>query len=193
VGGSGAAVDTGAINMNATRLVAKVWGANWLMGLAEVQMFKAVGDEVSAQKLSAVMEESKSKKDDLEQTKKFVAATNNAAEGFNKMDIKSKMDKSKASAAVPFALLKFGAATLLDVGAVKDAEVISKDVSNAGMSAAMNLGPAIKIGKFVAETLPGQLSNMATLTQSLMDYAQANKMTPPSKEAIAKEADGDKG
>jgi hypothetical protein len=192
-GGSGAAVDTGAINASALRLGAKVWGANWLMGLAQVQMLKAVGDETSAQQLSAVMDESKSKKDDLEQTKKLVAATNNATAALNKVDINAKMDKSKASVAVPFALLKFGGATLLDVAAVKDAEVISKDVSKAGMSAAMDLRPAIEVGKFVAETLPGQLSSMATLTQSLMAYAKANKFTLPSKEAIAKEADGDKG
>jgi hypothetical protein len=85
-GGSGAAVDTGAINASALRLEVKVSTANWLIGLAQVEMFKAVGDETSAQKLQAVIDESKAKKDDLEQTKKLVAATNNATEGLNKIE-----------------------------------------------------------------------------------------------------------
>lgn len=189
-GDSSAAVDTGALNANGDKLFKKVGIASALIGDAQVQMLIAVGSEKSAQKLQAALDGAKAQKDDPEKIKVLAQEVNNASKELEAVDLNSKMDKTKAKKAVTLATLNFGGAALMDAWAVKDAQALSKDVSNAGMSAAMNLKPAIMAFKFVLDVLPAQISDMATLSKSLKDYATANKIPLPSQKDIDKQADG---
>lgn len=192
-GDSGAKVDTGALNANGAKLFLKVGKASALIGDAQVQMLIAVGSEKSAQKLQAALDGAKSSPSDTEKTKVLAQEVNNASTELKAVDLNAKMDKSKASNAVSLASLNFGGAALLDAWAVKDAQALSKDVSNAGMSAAMDLKPALTAAKFLLDILPGQISDMATLSKSLKDYATTNKIPLPSQKDMDKKAEDLKG
>ena len=191
--GGGGSVDTGKLNERGAALILKIGVATILMGDAQVEMLNAVGSEQSAQKLKAALDDLKAHKGDPEKTKVAINATNDASKELKEMDLNAKMDKSKANKAVAFAFLNFGGAALLDGWAVKDGEALLKSISDAGPSAAMSLRSAIEAAKFVAETLPGQISDMAALSKSLIDYATTNKIALPSQKDIDKKADDLKG
>ena len=192
-GGDSSSGDSGALNGKAAALILKVGKASALIGDAQVQMLIAVGSEKSAQKLQAALDGAKSKPNDADATKVLAQEVNNASKELEAVDLNAKMDKSKANKAVTLASLNFGGAAILDAWALTDAQSLSKDLSGTSPSAAMSLRPAITASKFLVDVLPPQISDMATLSKQVNEYAKTNKIALPSQKDIAKQADDLKG
>ena len=191
--GGGSSVDSGALNGKSAALILKVGKASELIGDAQFQMLNAVGNEKLAQQLQAALDGAKSKPNDADATKVLTQEVNNASKELETVDLNSKMDKSKANKAVALASLNFGGAALLDGWALVDAQALSKDVTSAGPTAAMSLGPTITAVKFLLDVLPTQLSDLGTLSKHVSDYAKTNKIPLASQKDIQSEADSLKG
>ena len=168
-------------------------------GVAEIQ--HAVGKAAEAEKLEATLVEAQKNPSDVEQTKKLVSEVNNANDSLKNIDLNASMNKEEARKRLGKSLLYLGAGSLLDAQATLDAKNLITDITNGikavkaspasyGLSTISDLYSGLNTAKFVAETVPAQISTIAELIRGLKKYAQTNKIEVPSKqemEALSKD------
>lgn len=169
-------------------------------GLAEVEY--AVGNEAMAAKLEAVAKEAEAKPNDLENVKENVLPlTNNAGKELKAMDLNAKVNKQEGQKRIGKSILYLGSASMVNLKAANDGQGLVTDITkglNSVKSSPMSYGPTavkqltsgLNTAKFVAETMPGQVSTIAELSKGLVKYANTNKIALPSekdKEKMAKE------
>lgn len=197
----GATVDVKALTLREAKLKLKLNIASVTLakGLVEVQM--ATGKAAEAEKLKAALEEAQKNPSDVEQTKKLCTELNNAGDSLKKLDLNASMNQSEARSRLSKSILMLGAAVLVDLTAVNDAKGLMTDLSNSinavkaspatyGFSALKDLTSALNTAKFVAETVPSQLSTIAEISKGVIKYAQTNKIALPTdkeKEKLSNE------
>ena len=190
-GDSGAKVDVGALTARECVLKARVNKATVSLANGLVSVQKACGKATDAAKLEAALAEVQKDPNDIEKTKDLCAKVNNASDAMKAVDLNAAMNKDEARKHLGESLLHLGAGTLLEAQASTDAAGLVKDITSSvktvqsspmtyGLSAAKNLLSGLSTAKFVAETVPSQLSSIGELTSGLVKYAQTNKIEIPS-------------
>ncbi|HBA88895.1 MAG TPA: hypothetical protein DCZ75_13205 [Geobacter sp.] len=189
---SGAKVDVGALTVREAVLKVRVNMATVSLASGLIEVQKACGKATEAARLEAALAEAKKNPSDIEGTKKLCAEVNNASAAMNRVDLDATMNKDEARLRLGKSLLYLGVGSLLDLQASNDARSLVGDITGSlkavqaspatyGLSAAVNLTSGLSTAKFVAETVPGQLTSISQLTRGLVKYAETNKIEIPSR------------
>ncbi len=195
---SGTKVDAAALSNRSAMVMTKVRLATIAFAESIINVQMAVGKKEEAEKLKAVVENVKAKKDDNENTKKLIAEVNNATADLEKVDFKAKMDKSMADKFLSKAILDIGAGLVLDGLAVSDTKTLLTDaqaaVTKVSFTEIIKVKDVVSVSQFVAKEVPVQINSVQKLNTKLIDYAKSNKMPLPSKKDIEdKTKDMEKG
>ncbi len=196
---SGAKVDVKALTAREAKIKISVNMATESLAEGLVQIQKACGMAAEAAKLQALIEEAKKNPADIELTKKLAKAVDEASEALKKVDMAATMNKEEGRKNLGKSLLNLGAGSLLDLKASNEAKGLVTDITNSiktvqaspmtyGASAVKDLNSGLNTAKFVAETMPGQISTIADLTKGLTKYAQTNKIELPSQKEMETQA-----
>lgn len=196
---SGGKVDVKALTAREGTLKIRVNKATVALASGLVEIQKACGKATEAAKLEMTLDEVKKNPSDIEGTKKLCAEVGDVSESLKKVDMDATMNKEEARVRLGKLLLHLGAGSLLDIQAANDAKLLVTDISNGvkavqaapmtyGMSAVKDLTSGLNTAKFVAETIPTQVSMIAELTKGLVKYAETNKIEIPSQKEQEKQA-----
>lgn len=189
-------VDVNALSARGTKLILTVNRATGAFAEAAILMLDALGMKVESEKLKATLVEAKKKPDDPENTKKFMAATGNAIEELNKVNLKSTKNLKTSQESLINSSLNFGGGALLDLKAVDDAKKLVQEATGlvdqiksnpmAGLSALGTVNSIISSGKFIVDNVPNQVKSVQGFSQKLVDYFKANKIEAPSPDKMKK-------
>ena len=190
---SGARVDVNVLTAREGSLKLRVNKATVMMANGLVEIQKASGKAAEAARLEAILAEAQKNPSDIEGTKKLCAEVNNASEAMKAVDLDATMNKEEARKSLGKSLLHLGAGMMVDLQASNDAKTLVTDITNSakvvkaapltyGVSAVTKLASGLSTAKFVAETVPTQLTTIADLTSGLVKYAQTNGIEIPTEQ-----------